>query len=159
MKLKTIILLQTLALSFSFSLLQGNSKTIAQIENNKSANSVLTNTHQLLGVIEDQLTAVRSGDINKAYSEYTSSEFKKITSPQQFKQFISGFTVFSDNKSFQYNSINFEKSIATFEGALISKSGDTLQAEYDLVQENGKWKILGIQLFKPETTSTREVTE
>lgn len=113
------------------------------------------NPNPLLTIIEEQLTALRAGNISKAYTEYTSSEFKKITTIDQFKRFVGNFSVLSQNKSFQFNSVNFEKSIATFEGTLISKEGDSLQAEYDLVQEQGKWKILGIQLFKPEETTLR----
>jgi ABC-type transporter MlaC component len=117
------------------------------------SNSDALDPHVLLEVIEGQLDALRKGNSSKAYTKFTSSEFRKITSQQQFQQFVKNFSVLSANRSVKFNSVNFEKSIATFEATLISQNGDTLDVEYDLVNENGKWKILGIQLFNPETTN------
>lgn len=121
----------------------------------RASNSDALDPHALLEIIEGQLSALRTGDIPKAYNEFTSIEFRKITSQQQFAQFVKTFPVLSTNRSVKFNSVNFEKSIATFEGTLISQNGETLEAEYDLIQEKGKWRILGIQLFNPETTNLR----
>lgn len=150
------ILYSFLILAFSCSMpamLEGNLKLISQTDNTKPSDPI--DSHQQLALIENQLAALREGDVDKAYFLYTSLEFKKTTSLKQFKQFIGSSRVFSENKSFHFNSVNFEKAIATFEGTLISKEGEALQTEYDLIQEDGKWKILGIQLFKPETSTSR----
>lgn len=112
---------------------------------------------QYLKIIGEQLALIRSKNIDKAYTDFASLEFKKNTSLPQFKKFVDNFTVLSDNKSFQYNSMNSQNSIITIEGTLISNGSDTLRVEFDLTQENGQWKILGIQLFKPEAASIRNL--
>lgn len=110
----------------------------------------------LLPVIEGQLKAIREGNIDKAYQEYTSADFRKVTSLEQFKELISQYAVLAKNKTFQFQSLYFEEHIGTFQGALVSTDGDALQTEYDLVEEQGKWKIEGIQLFKPEAAMLRQ---
>lgn len=126
----------------------------AEPEKEKKTSIDTTNLQPLIAIIEEQLADIRAGNIEKAYQDYTSHEFKKITPLKEFEKFVKDFPVIVDNQSLQFNSINFEKSIATFQGVLNSKGGDALQVEYDLAQENGKWKILGIQLFKPTTSDS-----
>lgn len=112
-------------------------------------------TKQLIQVIEDQLALLRQGSIERAYQEYTSSEFRKATLFDQFKKFVTNYPVFSKNQSFQFHAMNFQAHVATVQGALISKSGDILQAEYDLIKEDGKWKILGIEIYKPAASEIK----
>jgi len=109
----------------------------------------------LMPVIEGLLSAVRQGKADQAYNEFGAEEFKKATTQEQFKQFVEQFSVLSKNKSFQFHSLYFENNIGTFQGALVSTGGDELETEFDLIEENGKWKILGIQLFKPESATIR----
>lgn len=109
----------------------------------------------LLNIIGGQLDDLRKGDIQQAYMQATSSGFRKITSFEKFTDFVKAFPVLYENKSFQLNIINFDQPILTLEGALISQHGESLEVEYDLINEQGKWKIHGIQLFKPEATVLR----
>jgi hypothetical protein len=111
---------------------------------------------QLMPVIDGLLSAVREGNIEKAYQDYTAEDFRKVTSLDQFRQFISKYKVLAKNKTFQFHSLYFEDHIGTFQGALVSVEGEELQTEFDLVLENGKWKILGVQLFKPESAVLRQ---
>ncbi len=106
----------------------------------------------LLALIEEQLAAIRAGKIDKAYQEYTSVEFRKSTSLEQFKQLVNNTAVISKNKSFQFYSFYIENDIATFQGILISSDGANVKVEYDLIQEGDKWKIYGLQLVRPEMT-------
>ncbi len=110
---------------------------------------------QLMPVIDGLLTAVRQDNAEKAYNEFTAADFRKTTTFEQFKQFAAKYPVLSKNKSFQFHSLYFEDNIGTFQGALVSSSGEQLETEIDLIEENGKWKILGIQLFKPESSMLR----
>lgn len=106
--------------------------------------------NQVLPVIEDQLQDIRTGNIEKAYKNYTSEKFRKGTSFDTFKQLVKDFKVLSDNKLFQYQSFYVEEGIAIFEGDLVSTDGQAVSVEYDLVKENGSWKIMGMQLYQSE---------
>jgi hypothetical protein len=114
-----------------------------------------TDAKHLLEVIEGQLSAVRRSQLEDAYNNFTSEEFKGKTTYENFKEVMDKFAVFKNNKSFQFGSEYFEDGIATLQGSLISSDGEVLQVEYDLVREKGNWKIQGIQLFKPEATVSR----
>jgi len=104
-------------------------------------------------IIENQLADLRTGALEKAYRDFTSSQFREATSFDEYKQFINRSPVFLKNRSFQFHSQYIHDGISSLQGALISEEGQVLQVEYDFVQEDGKWKILGIQLFKPNLLS------
>lgn len=108
------------------------------------------NPQDLLAVIEGLLAAMRSGDIDKAYQEFTSTEFRERTSLEEFKVLTNQYPSFSSNKLFQFQSFYTENDIATFGGDLLSATGVSIPVEYDLVLENGKWKIYGIQVYQNE---------
>lgn len=103
----------------------------------------------IIEVVEGQLKVVREGNIPKAYALFTSLEFKKITSIEQFQQFVSQFPVFLHNKSITLRSVNIENGIAFYRGSIFSADGQMLDVEYELTKEQGVWKILGIQLYRP----------
>lgn len=106
----------------------------------------------LLAVIEQQLQALRSGKIDNAYKRYTSKEFQNETSLEQFARLTQWFTVLSQNRLFQPQSFYYEDGIATFGGDLISTDGKLMSVEYNLIEESGVWKILGLQIYQIEFT-------
>lgn len=119
---------------------------------NKTSKEILSHTARinpqlLLGVIENQLKALRDKEIDKAYKDYTSSDFQKQTSLEDFKELIGKFPQLSNNKLFQFQSFYTEDDIASFGGDLLSMEGDFVRVEYDLVMEDGKWKIYGMQIY------------
>lgn len=106
------------------------------------------NPHVLLEVIENQLKVLREKEIDKAYRDFTASEFQKQTSLEDFREIVGQFTPLSNNKLFQFQSFYTEDDVASFGGDLLATGGDFVRVEYDLVMEGGKWKIFGIQIFK-----------
>jgi hypothetical protein len=101
-------------------------------------------------LITDQIEALKEGNIPKAYFAYTSNEFRTVTSLEDFKKFINSFSVFSKNKTIDLSRVNFEKNHqASYQGTLTSTNGETMNVVYEVVLENGDWKIMGIQLIKP----------
>lgn len=109
----------------------------------------------LLEIIDEMLKALRNGETEEAYNEYTSEAFRKATPLDVFIQIIKNNDVYSLNKYFQYHSFYFENGMAVFQGLLVSKTGNAVQVEFDLVKEEDKWKIFGMQLFKQEMTVIR----
>lgn len=124
-----------------------------KIKRNVILNVSQINIQDLLAVVDAQLKAIRSNEIEKAYNDYTSIEFRKTISLDDFKKIISEIKVLSNNKLFQFQSFYTEDDIATFSGELISVDGTSVQVEYDLVLENDQWKILGIQIYKTSVSS------
>lgn len=117
--------------------------------------TVLSHTSRItpqpfLDAIDGQLKALRDKEVDKAYNDYSSAEFRKNTTPEEFKQLVAKFKSLSNNKLFQFQSFHVEDDIATLGGDALSADGDSIPVEYDFVLEDGKWKILGIQIYKNE---------
>ena len=110
----------------------------------------------LLVVIKGQLNALRSKNIEKAYQDFTSIDFRDKISLEDFKKLMNQYTAFSDNKLFQFQSFYTEDDTASFGGDLLSNKGEYISVEYDLVLENGNWKILGIQIYQNELSMPRK---
>jgi hypothetical protein len=109
-----------------------------------------TGWHGLYPVIESFLQSVRSGKIEEAYNNFTTEQFRKKTSLDEFKNIVNEAVVLKDNKLFKFLSFYFDNRVAIFQGSLISTHGDSLQTEFDMKPEGSSWKIDGIHLFKPE---------
>lgn len=107
----------------------------------------------LYPVVNDFLQTVRAGDEEKAYNSFTTKDFQKKTSLEEFKKFISEARTLHENKIFKFLSFYFDDGIAIFQGSLVSSKGDSLQTEFDLKMEGNAWKIDGIHLFKPQLIS------
>jgi len=101
----------------------------------------------LKNVIEDQMEALRAGDISRAYYIYTSSEFKTSSSLEDFSSFVNRYAVIAKNKTVDVTSTSRKENAVIFRGTLTSTDGQKLDVEYDLVKENDEWKIQGMQLF------------
>ncbi len=104
-------------------------------------------TSGLTDTARHQLTALRTHDYQKAYS-YTSIEFKKNTSLDQFIDFVHTFPSLDENKdsTFTDRSIDATSGIGTISGTLEAKDGSSVSVTYQLVKENDEWKIINIDV-------------
>lgn len=100
-------------------------------------------------VIENQLSAIRSGEINEAYTAYTSKEFRNITNLENFERFVKNFRAISNNKTVKIDHVSMLNNIATLQVTLTGQGNEDMGAEYDLIKEGDQWKILGIQMIRP----------
>ena len=119
----------------------------AESETEKIA--VDTPAAKLLPTISSFLEGVTHGKIDQAYEESTSKEFKQVTSKAAFQEFVKKYNL-EKSSLFQSHSFYIEGKVATFAGSLISESGKETPVEIDLVQEQGKWKIKGLQFYRSE---------
>lgn len=102
-------------------------------------------------VIEDQLKTIRDKKPADAYHQYTSKDFQNATTLEDFESFINNQPAFSQNQKIVFNQLTFNNNIANYSGSLVTRNDKEYQVEYDLINENGKWKILHIQVFtQPE---------
>lgn len=103
-------------------------------------------TSGLVDAIDNQLTALRSGDIEKAYS-YTSKDFQKSTSINDFKQFLKQYPSLKENQSAFFNMREVKNNTGYVQGTLTAKDGAKTPIEYRLIKEDGSWKILNIRVI------------
>lgn len=111
-------------------------------------------TGDLVNTIEGQLTALRAGDLSKAYYAYTSRDFQRTTPVQAFEKFVASNPSLKSNQVANFSNLSFKNDVGTFQGSLTSANQETTGVEYDLVYEDGKWRILSIQLLPSEGTTT-----
>lgn len=108
------------------------------------------NPQPLLDVVEGQLKLLRTLEVEKAYNDYTTKEFRNKTSLEDFKKLIAKYKVLANNNLFQYQSFYIEDDIASLGGELHSVDGVTVPVEFDFILEDGQWKIMGIQIYQNE---------
>lgn len=100
---------------------------------------------QIDKVVEEQLQALQNHDIPKAYS-YTSQVFQSKMSQQQFNDFAESFSSFYHNQSVSIDERHVEDNLALLITTVTAKNGTVIPVNFQLVKEEGKWKILEIQI-------------
>ncbi|MDR3478040.1 MAG: DUF4864 domain-containing protein [Gammaproteobacteria bacterium] len=96
-------------------------------------------------VAQNQLAALRAGDVEKAYA-YTSVDFRKDTSLDDYKKFYEGHPIFKNNVSASFLDREFNNDEGKLKGTLKSQDGSLTPIQFILKKENGEWKIEGITL-------------
>lgn len=123
-----------------------------EIKKTSLDNTTRISPKPLLDLIEEQLKLFRTLKIEEAYN-YTTKEFRQKTSLDDYKRLVAKYKALSQNNLFKFESFHIEKDIATISGELHSKDGEVVPVEFDFVMDNGKWKIMGIQIYKNEMPS------
>lgn len=95
--------------------------------------------------IDNQLRALRSKNIEKAYNQYTSKIFKNSSSLEDFKQFVNYNPTLSSHNNYvlQQQSFNGDEIVV----AIVldpDKNKDAVSFTYTLENEDGRWKILNM---------------
>ncbi len=103
-----------------------------------------------VGVVEDQLKALRNHSVSKAYYEYTSKEFQQTTTLPQFREFLSIYPVLYDNFSYHLEGASPEDGRAEVTGVLVSKGMEEMRADWILVKEGDEWKVVSLRLTELE---------
>lgn len=112
--------------------------------------------------IEGQLEALRQGNIPRAYQNYTSEVFKKMTSLDAFRNYVKDFPMLAQTVDLEFTDPAFDKGTSILEVRLNTDSTVTV-IEYTLGIEDDEWKIWGMkvlrQLAKMSATSSDTVGE
>ena len=121
-----------------------------------AAGIVFYGKDKIIEPINNQLAALKAGDVDKAYS-FTSRDFQNATSLADFQKFVDLYPAIKNNARTKFISKDVTGDNAKLTGTLISVDGISTPIEYLLIKEEGAWKILGIQVY-PEGV-TPEQTE
>ncbi len=104
---------------------------------------------ELLTVIEDQLTAIKKNDLSKAYYAFVASDFEENTPFEDFKAFIEEYPIFTQETKLTVGESVVEGNVRVLRLSMESPS-ETTEVVYRLIQEEGKWRIWGIQVLASE---------
>lgn len=104
----------------------------------------------LEAVANDQLNAITNNDLQKAYDQYTSPEFRDATNFEAFTRFLNAYPIFAKHDSIKFGKMNVENNVATLKGTLQGADNRLYAVDYDFVKSNDEWKILRIQLVAAE---------
>jgi hypothetical protein len=114
-------------------------------------------TRELMDVIQSFLGALRGQNLKKAY-QYTSSKFQEENSFKNFEDFIKNHPEFVKHTTSSFEKLSFNNNIATFAGEIIHSENIAMPVEFDLIQDNGKWRILHIFVSPAIDTSKQQTT-
>lgn len=101
---------------------------------------------ELVNVIVKLLHNLKKGDVQGSYENLTAKEFKEGTTLETFKQFLKQNPIFTNNPTPTFSTLKYQNGVANFKGTLTTADHKVHEVEFDLIQENGVWKILDIQL-------------
>lgn len=97
--------------------------------------------------IQAQLFWLKNGDVNGSYLELTAPEFQRATTMQEYENFINSYPLLRQNPALSVTQQDVKGEVATLKVTLSAPSGETLSLHYDLVQKEGHWKILNIEVI------------
>lgn len=123
------------------------------LEGQQQENSYLTlsavpneDGDQLVEVVDAFFRALREQDIPRAYFFHTSKEFRRNTSLSDFTRFIKYSSFLEKNKNMIPLQAHVDKQGGYYRGIATSTTGETRELFINFGQEEGDWKIRGIEL-------------
>jgi hypothetical protein len=102
-------------------------------------------TAEPLDVVNHHLGALRSGDVEKAYS-HCSKAFKENTDLDEFRNFVNQNPLLMTASEFSSSNREISNGVAKLKGTIRGMNGSVQEAEFQLIQENKVWKIQYINL-------------
>ena len=125
-------------------------------EEAKEEKSESPHAADLKAVVEGQLKALEAGDIDKAYNDYVSKEFREATTSEAFQQFIKGLPILAQHRSYSFVETTEEGGKGFVILSLVQDPGKEILIEYTLTQEDNKWKIQGFRVDQFEESETEK---
>ena len=98
--------------------------------------------------VNTQLKAINNGNYALAYTQF-SRKFRTETSQQQFRQDLEPFATLLPYKDSNLSRISVDNGKAVVEGTLTARDGAIVPVNYQLIEEDGKWRIQSYQWTPP----------
>jgi hypothetical protein len=109
-------------------------------------------------VVNEQLAALREENLEKAYS-LCSSAFRNKTNKEDFRKFVKKHSILQNAKDYFSFRRNISGNTATLNGSIRGEDGSAQPAEYRLVKEGGKWKVLYINISPSGVAAQEESSD
>lgn len=94
----------------------------------------------LIAPIDAQLRELRAGNVEAAYEDPTSKDFKSATTLEAFKEFISRYPILTKHKTISVKPISIQQDEAAIT-VVLDPNKDAVPMNYKLIRENNQWKI------------------
>ena len=101
-------------------------------------------SREILQLVQEFLELIRQKAYDKAYAEYASTGFKRSLTLEKFENFFKQYPEFAQSHSSHFDKLVFTNQTVAFEGTLKLSDTQEMPVEFDLTQEEGKWKIVHI---------------
>jgi len=101
---------------------------------------------EIEAVIKNQMDALKEGDISRAYYAYTSQQFQEAATREQFKEYVDSHPELKHNRLIDVVNLDIKPNMVIATVVLGEGNEGRKEYEYRFVQENQKWKILGMQM-------------
>ncbi len=119
---------------------------------------VFSLTAGVTGGADDFFKLVKSGDYKAAYQS-TSKEFQKATSEEQFNDFLNQTTMVKFDHA-EWTSRSVQNNLGNVEGTVVTTDKAVVPVTMDLVNEDGKWKVLNLRPvvggLQPENSAIKD---
>ena len=102
-------------------------------------------TGDVVKATEDYLALLKQGRVEEAY-EASASGLREATSLDEFKQVVAAFPILARHTSFSIESRNIDNDTGNVSGELRDAAGHRTSVEFDLVKENGVWRVLSMHV-------------
>lgn len=118
---------------------------------------VLYLTNPMTSVINDQLKALRSGDVATAYT-YMAPESVTDVSFDDFKNYVESHPAMMNMKNTTFTNREIQNGNGHASGTLETVDGKKYEIEYMLVEQGTTWKIIGLRLGSLESSGPVDTT-
>jgi hypothetical protein len=98
--------------------------------------------------IEEQLAAINDGNLELAYTKFSES-YRQENSYEEFRDQMEEFSSLLPTQKSSFRDIKVVNNKALVAGTLIGRDGAIFPAEYELIKENGGWKISKYHWISP----------
>jgi hypothetical protein len=111
-----------------------------------------TTTKAPVDAVTVQLAEIKSGQLDAAYGRFSQS-YQAMMSRSDFEQVVSAHATLRENASSSFwKKRSVQNNTAHLEGTITSSSNETENVTYELVKEDGSWKIQSIQFAGDSST-------
>jgi hypothetical protein len=107
-------------------------------------------TSGLMVPVDAHLTALRSGDIETAYT-HTSRDFRASTPLPAFQKFVQAYPALTKHTNFSMVERSFEGGEGRVIGHLLMQDKKIARIEFIMIEDGDNWKIQGLELKAPES--------
>lgn len=109
---------------------------------------------QVYQLVVEFMTDIRKGSTVKAYQTLTSADFRENTPLNAFITFVTKYATLRRNRGIELEGIQYHDNIGVVDITLTSLEHDTNRAQFILRYEEGRWRVISIQVSpsKPVTS-------
>lgn len=111
---------------------------------------------ELIQLAKNQLKSIAEGNLPEAYSQFTSEEFRKSTSEENFSAFIKRYPILTDRKLTSFHNPIIQGTSGRL-SVILQSDQYAAYLKYYFVFENNEWKILSMRILSPSEIVEKQV--